>query len=253
MFNFSTAVRAVAASVLASSALAAPNMIQAQVTGRGFLFGQPHGSLTLSAGVTQPSANSDIYSFVHDQLTVGKKDFLGASFGANFDVRLANRLSLQLNSGYYGRAIDSETRNFIDNNDNPIQQSTALRKVPIMVGLRYDLTSPGRSLGTLAWVPSRFTPYVAAGGGAMWYRFHQEGDFVDYQTLNVVPLSLQSTGWTGAAYGALGADISLGPIVSLRTEARYDEARGTLSRDFAGFNRIDLSGLNATIGLSFRY
>ena len=247
--------RAAAASVLLASALAASVTASAQVAGRGFLFGQPNGSFTIFGGVTQPTANSDLYSYVHDNLTVGKRDYLGATLGGNFDVRIADRLSLQFNTAYYRRSIGSEERNFVDNNDNPIQQTTNFTRVPVMMGLRFDLTPSGRSLGSLAWVPSRITPYVAAGGGGMWYKFRQEGDFIDFNTdnLQVKSLFLESKGWTGAGYGALGADISVSPIVSIRTEARYDAARGTLSRDFDGFNRIDLSGFNATVGLSFRY
>jgi hypothetical protein len=255
MSSRSAVARAAAASVLFASFIAIPLTASAQGSGRGFLFGQPNGSFTLSGGIAQPTANSDIYSFVHDNLTLGKRDFLGPTFGANLDVRIAPRFALQFNTGFYQRSIDSEVRAYTDNSNNPIAQNTRLTRVPLMIGLRYDLTPSGRALGNLAWVPSRITPYIAAGAGGMWYRFKQEGDFIDFQSSNlaVVPLRLESTGWAGAAYGALGADISVSPVVSIRTEARYDEAKGTLGRDFSGFNRIDLSGFNATVGLSFRY
>lgn len=89
----------------------------------------------------------------------------------------------------------------------------------------------------------------------MWYSFHQAGDFVDVQSknLDVFNGDLKSTGWAPEAYGAFGFDVSLHPTVALTTEARYEYSRGSMSRDYAGLNRIDLSGLTATVGLTFRY
>lgn len=122
-----------------------------------------------------------------------------------------------------------------------------------MIGLRYYLTPSGRSLGRLAWVPTRVAPYVTAGVGSVWYKFKQSGDFVDYKTLDVFHTTLESTSWAPAGYGAAGVDYSLSARVGVVSEARYDYARARMGDDFAGFDRIDLSGISATIGLSFRF
>lgn len=240
--------------LLVTAALAAPTMARAQsLSGDGFLFGPPAGMLTVSGGFTQPSAKSDVFAFAHERLTLGKSDFATASFSANFSVRLSKQLYLQLNGGYAGSTTKSEFRDWVDNNDKPIEQETTLQRVPLMVGLRLYLTSTGRSLGKLAWVPARVAPYIAAGAGTMYYNFGQTGDFVDFQTLDVFNDALTSTGWAPAGYGAAGFDVSLHPKFSLTTELRYDVAKAGMSREFEGFNRIDLSGVMATVGLSFRY
>ena len=95
----------------------------------------------------------------------------------------------------------SEFRHFIDNNDQPIEQTTTFRRVPITIGVKQYLTSTGRSIGKFAWIPSRFAPYVGAGGGTMFYSFRQDGDFIDFQTNDVFPSYYASSGWTGTAYG----------------------------------------------------
>jgi hypothetical protein len=49
-----------------------------------------------------------------------------------------------------------------------------------------------------------------------------------------------------------GLDVSITPLLALRGEARYVWAKAPLGRDFSGFNRIDLSGVQGTLGLTFR-
>ena len=141
----------------------------------------------------------------------------------------------------------------MDNKDLPIEQTTELRRLPLMMGLRYYLAPPGRSLGRLAWVPARFAPYVTGGVGTVWYKLMQTGDFVDFQTLDVFHTTLESNAWALAGYGAVGMEYSLNARAGLVTEARYDRAHAGMSSDFSGFNRIDLSGLTGTLGLMFRF
>ena len=86
----------------------------------------------------------------------------------------------------------------------------------------------------------------------MYYRFLQQGDFVDFKTTNVFPSSFESSDWTYTYQGMGGADISLSPHVALRADARYLWAKAQLSRSFTGFDRIDLSGAQATLGLTYR-
>ena len=86
----------------------------------------------------------------------------------------------------------------------------------------------------------------------MWYRFRQEGDFVDFNTLDVYSSFYESSAWTPAAQASGGVDFTLTPLVALRTAVQGVWAKGPLTHDFVGFDKIDLSSVNATIGLSFR-
>ena len=49
-----------------------------------------------------------------------------------------------------------------------------------------------------------------------------------------------------------GADISLSPHVALRLDSRYVWAKAPLSQGFIGFDKIDLSGVQGTLGLTYR-
>lgn len=86
-----------------------------------------------------------------------------------------------------------------------------------------------------------------------WYRFRQGGDFVDFNSGEVFSSRLASSGWAPTAQGTLGLDYSLSPRAALTAQASYLWAKGTLGRDFSGFNKIDLSGLWTTVGLSMRF
>ena len=242
----------VAAAVLAA-ALVAPRPAAAQESsGDGFLFRPPVATLTLRGGFDRAAAGSDVFSFVTDQLTVSRGDFSGLSVAGDLGIRLTPRLDLVLGTSYTGSSTPSEFRRFVDQDDRPIEQTTTFRRVPVTASVRAYLAPRGRSIGRFAWVPSRYAPYVGVGGGAMWYQLRQEGDFVDFDTNDVFTDELVSSRWTPTAHGAAGVDYSLGPRLALTGEGRYTWARANMSSDFAGFNRIDLSGISATVGLSVR-
>jgi hypothetical protein len=244
--------------VLLTCALAVPLGAGAQVGrgqtgGDGFLFGRPRGSITLRGGFSQPTARSDAFDDATRFLTLSRGDFGGGSLGGDIGITLTERASLQFGIAASMRRVGSESRDFEGTDDLPILQTTIFRRVPVTAGLKYNLTPPGRSLGQLAWVPARWSPYVAAGGGAMHYSYKQDGEFVDIEDLSIFRASLQSKGWGPTGYGAAGIDFSLTPHLGLTTEARYDYARGEMNREFEGFNRIDLSGISATVGINFRF
>jgi len=158
-----------------------------------------------------------------------------------------------LSVGVASRRAGSEYRDFVDTDDQPIEQRTAFRRVPMTAGLRLNLLPSGRQVSRLAWVPATVVPYVAAGGGITFYRFHQEGDFIDFKTNDVFPMTLSSSGWAPSLFGAAGLGWRLRPGVSLVSEVRYDRSRAPLGRDFDGFDRIDLSAIGLTAGFQFHF
>lgn len=241
------------ATLLTGLALA-PDLATAQTgAGDGYLFHSPQATLSLRMGMSRPSANSRVFDFTSEQLTVDRNDFLGFSAAADLNVSITRRLAFQMGTAVSARQTQSEYRDYVDNDDLPIEQRTTFRRAPVTAGLKFALTNPGRSLGRYAWVPSKVTPYVAGGAGLMYYSFKQDGDFVDYQDFAVFNSTLSSSGWTNMAYGAVGVDYSMSARMGLITEARYERARANMGTDFQGFDRIDLSGLQVTAGLHLRF
>jgi hypothetical protein len=241
------------ASLLTAVALTAP-MLGAQVaSGNGFLVGTPIGSVAVRGGWAVASARSDLFSFTTEQLTLDRGDFSSPTLDVDLAFRIRPRTDLVISTGVSGVRKRSEFRNFIDNDDLPIEQRTAFVRVPVTLGVKQYLSDRGRAIGRLAWIPSRVAPFVGAGGGAMWYSFRQDGDFIDFKTNDVFNAVLESKGWTPTAHALIGADVSVHPRVALVTEARYGWSKGTLRQDFTGFDRIDLSGFSTTAGLAVRF
>ncbi len=243
--------RAVIATAVAGLLAAAPPA-RAQGSGDGFLFHQPSGSFVLRLGVEQPRAGSDIFSFVTNELTLGKSDFRGFDIAGELNATVGPRTTVVFGAGWAGSKRGSEYRHYVDNNNLPIEQTTSFERVPLTIGLRYYLIPQGQAVGHLAWIPSRYAPYVGAGVGAMWYQFRQSGDFIDMNTMNVFSDTYKTSDWALTAHVNAGVDVSLGPRLFATAEGRYTWGRANVGPDFTGFSKIDLNGFALTLGVGFR-
>jgi hypothetical protein len=226
---------------------------EAQSAGDGFLFGAPRVTMTVRGGFDLARAQSDIFSFATEHLTVDRGDFSGFSGGLDFSVRLVDRVDLMLSGSYTGRTTGSEFRKWIGDDDLPVEQTTRFERAPVTANVKAYLLPRGRSIGRYAWLPARVAPYMGAGGGGMWYRFRQEGEFVDFRTQRIFRDQLESTGWAPTAQAFAGADLSLTPRLALTADTRYTWAKTGLGVAFEEFDPIDLSGLSATVGFSVRF
>jgi opacity protein-like surface antigen len=226
--------------------------------GDGYLFGQPATQLTIRAGYSRPGASSDLFTESFDTFSLQKGNLGAPDVGAELGIRLASQLDLTLGAEYTGRTAPSEYRKFAESGQ-PIRQTTTFQRVPLTAGLKAYLTPRGRSIGTLAWIPSHVVPWVGAAAGMSWYRFVQAGDFVgppSSATPPVYPIysdELKSSGWGFAMQGTAGVDVNLSTRMAVTADARYTRSQATLDRNyFAGYNDLDLSGVSVALGLTFR-
>jgi outer membrane protein with beta-barrel domain len=241
------------AALLAAALLLAPVAAQAQGSGDGFLFQKPLGGFVLRGGLASTTASGDLYAFLADQFTLDKGDFRAPQIAADLLIRIAPRADLDFGIGFSRSNKGSHFRDWVDLDNNEIEQATSLSRVPATVGARIYLAPPGRSVGKFAWIPTKVVPYVGAGGGMMWYRLRQTGEFIDVATTDVFPDTFESSGWTPTAHGLAGVDYSLTPRFALNGEARYTWAKAKLGPDFEGFDKIDLSDIGITFGLNVRF
>jgi len=241
-------------SVLAVAAAGSAAPARAQATGDGFLFGRPRATLTVRGGYDRPFAQGALFDDAVSQLTLGRSAFAGGSVGGELAIAVSPRIDLAFSGGFASSTRGSEFRSFVDaDDDSPITQTTSLRRVPLGASLKAYVAPRGRAIGQFAWIPARVAPFVGAGGGAVYYRYAQDGSFVSDQTLAVFPATFTSSGWAPAGFAFAGADWTLSPRLVLSGEVRYTAARGALTGDFAPYDRIDLSGAAANVGLGLRF
>ena len=222
-----------------------------------FLFGRPQGSVGMRGGWMFARAGSDWYDFVTapDQLTIDRHDFNAPGFAADVSIRLTRRADAVIGVEFAHKGIQSEYRQLVDNNRQPIEQTTELTQVDLTGSVKYALTERGRQISNFAWVPNSLVPYVGAGGGMLRYHLNQSGDFVD----TVDPIKpiftdvLDTDGWTPAVHVFGGVEMRVLRRLYATFDVRYLWAAGDLKRPFEGFDALDLAGLRTSAGVNLLF
>jgi len=234
--------------------LAIPTPALGQSEGDGFLFHRPQGSFTLRMGLARPNAAGDPFTDFSRDLSLSKSSYLAFDLAGDLAFTITPRLDVVLSAGWAGSQSGSEERHWVDQDNQPIRQTTTLQRVPLTASLKFYLRSPGRSVGRFAWVPtSGVAPYIGAGGGVMFSRLHQWGNYVDPADTIIYSDVLASESWTGMVHAFAGVDVPLGPRLMASMEVRYVYAKTPLGPDFKYFGNMDLSGLAVTFGVGVRF
>ena len=239
---------------LALLALAlAPALVAAQSTRPDFLFRTPRASLGVRFGYAVALASSEVFDFAREQLTVDRADFDAPALGADLGIRLTPRVDMTLGVTRASSSKGSEMRHWEGEDDLPIEQVTDFRRMPVTLGVKAYLRDRGRSIGQFAWIPRSMSPFAGASAGWVWYRFEQDGEFVDFDTYDIFRDHFTQSGRAPTVHVYGGADWSLTPAFFLTTEGRYQWAKADMAGDFVGFDAMDLSGFQATVGLAVRF
>lgn len=239
-------------------ALAAPTVASGQ-GGDGYLFNRPRFSATFRAGYAIPTAQGQLFDFATDEFialgadTLSSLSFDGPYLGGEVSVKPWAHLDIALGIGWTRSRALTEYRRWIDADDNPIVQETTFEVIYGTLGAKYYPLDRGRSVGSLAWVPRRLTPYVGAGLGLSSYRFVQEGDFVDDVTFAIFPDYLESSDEGLILYGGAGVDMTLFKNAIATVEARYSYSSADVQGSYLSFNDVEIGGLQLMVGLGFQF
>jgi hypothetical protein len=219
----------------------------------GFLFRAPEAQITFRAGPAMPRGGGDVFDFMTSELTLQRGDFTAAGLSGELSWLPGNRWEVGVSLGMAESNSRSEYRHLICDDGLPIAQTTKLRMIPASMTGRYYLLERGRTLSSLAWIPARTTPYIGAGAGVTWYTLLQEGEFVERETNAIFRNRYESQSQGLTVHAVAGANHWLTPRVGLNAEARYTHGSAELRRNYGKFDRMDLGGLQATLGLSLRW
>jgi opacity protein-like surface antigen len=221
---------------------------------RGFLFRAPLVNVALRGGFNFARAGSDLFDLATEQLTLEKSDFGAFIVGADIGVHVTDRFDIVGGFAHMSTSKTSEYRDWEDENELPITQRTRFSQTPLTLGARFYLVPRGRQIGQFVWIPATVSPYVGASVGVARWEWKQDGSWVDFENFGIFDDTFESNGWTPIGQGIAGFDYSLATRVILNTEARYTFGSGELGRDFdPSFDSLDLSGLQLSMGLKFRF
>lgn len=243
------------AGLLLVASLGAPEL---HAQKRDFLLGTPKATLSLRAGLTMPRAAGgdgleSLWDHTRRELTVETADLRGTWLAAELGVRASEHVDFVLGVGHASSATPSRFRDWLDEVDGPITQTTEFTTTPLTFGLKAYLLPRGRAIGSYAWIPRTVNPYAGAAFGIVRCRFQQYGDFVDYETHEIFTDDFRSVETGSTVHFFAGVDIGVNHRMLFTGEARYGFAKAPLNpRYFRGFADLDLSGLKIGGGISFR-
>ncbi|MEO5567140.1 MAG: hypothetical protein ABIR92_01525 [Gemmatimonadaceae bacterium] len=243
------------ASAVAGVLIALPSVVSAQASGDGFMFTKPSGSLSIRGGYALANTSGQPFSVLKRETTIGARSFDAFSAGLDLNFVVARRIDLVFSGDLSTRTKSAEYREW-EENGNPIIQQSTLERFALGAGLRYNLADRGRQISALAFIPARTIPYVGLSGGMLWYDFRQKGDFVestDQQTASIFTDDLRSRNYNFMGQAYAGVDRRLTARWSLIGEARYTQASAKLIQDYGGLGNIQLSGLALNAGAAIRF
>jgi opacity protein-like surface antigen len=203
---------------------------------------QREGEFRLWLGSFRPDGDSQYWRDKELDFTGKAADLEDISGGADYLMGLSDRLSLAFSGSYFEGTTTQEYRNFEDNFGHRIRHDTTLGVGSATLGVIYHFTGPDAPV----------IPYAGAGGGAYFWRLQENGDFIDFNQNNeIFNARLRSDGTAFGTYFLVGLEAPISRSLSLFAEGRWTQAEDTLSGDFEGFGKLDLSGRHISAGLAW--
>lgn len=202
------------------------------------------GRVRLRLGIFEPDAESRYWSDKFRDFTGSAADLEDTSFGVDLQWRLNRSLSLMFGGSIHDGDTVQAYRDWVDADGFEIRHLTTLET--------WDLTA------ILVWQPLRgssVSPYVGFGGGFLWWRLTESGDFIDFvdPDLPIVTAAYRADGATWETVAVAGVDVPLGYQWSFFGEARWRDADDELGDALADLGTLDLSGAEYSAGFSFRF
>jgi hypothetical protein len=173
-----------------------------------------------------------------------KSGWTGPFGGIEYSRRVSPHVELGLHVDGYGRRRETSYVDYTwEDDDSEIEQSLQVSAVPVGMSLRWFPTDTRRGIA----------PYLTVGADLVIWDYREEGDFIDFDTMDIGYDEFQSSGVTPGLHVAAGFRAPLGYDFALTGEARYLLAKkADMGGDFRVYS-IDLSGASATIGLLLRF
>lgn len=234
---------------LATIALATSSLLAQE----DYFLGNRHGLIQVLGGWSKPDTNSEIYAFSEDVLTLDPSDLDGPVFQVNFLYQVNDFFAVGGGFTHFRQTAFSEDRHYVYEDGSPIEQETGLESHFFGALLHLTPFKAGRRVGNKAWLPGTAVPYLVLGAGFKTWDFHQRGEFVDSETLEVFRDYFSDEGVAPALRLGGGLRLNISKHLDVDLSAMHDIAEDELSGDFSGFGDLDLAATHFMVGLLMRF
>ncbi len=205
----------------------------------GFAMNVNAQSINLKAGLFYPTLQSDLWESNLENLEFAKQDMLAGYYALEYEQFLSRHFSFSIEGSYYQKEHNSMYRDYEYQNGDAIYQSLSLETTALEVG--FKVYPFGHQ--------TTFYPYLGVSGGVCYWKYEQWGDFIDFENNTVDENQyLESSTYTPGMSAKAGFVFRPTRSLGIGFEGRYQSYKGPLSF-FVDFEKLDLSGFSATVGL----
>ncbi|MGE5125480.1 MAG: hypothetical protein ACM3PV_04255 [Betaproteobacteria bacterium] len=216
------------------------------------------GGLDVRIGAFFPRGHESLFQDLNSLYTpnadpargVKGSDFNGVFGGVEYNTAVAPNVEVGLHMDGYGRRIETSYRDYTRPSGDEIRQTLKLDMVPVGATIRLVPTSKR----------ARIAPYVGGGVDAIFYRYEEEGDFIDFfdPSNPIIADRFKDSSVMFGVHAVAGVRVFLNRDFAIVAEGRYQWAQKDMGDDFAPnesglVNRLDLSGPSAVVGLHVRF
>ena len=170
------------------------------------------------------------------------KDFKGLTFGAEWTAGLGEFLEAGIGVGYYQHRVPSVYYDWVNSNGSEIVQGLDLRIVPLSATVR--ILPFGKH--------NPIQPYVGGGFAVYFWRYEEDGQFVDFKDNSIFTGSYVGTGTAIGPVVVAGLRAQAARQIDIGFEFREQWGQGDLPAGFLD-NKIDLGGYSLLGTLRYRF
>ena len=175
-------------------------------------------------------------------------DFRTGGYGIAFDFAVLPRVDISIGfdngkAETYGSYFD-----LVYEDGGEIEHSARLSMTELSLGVRFRLIGGS----------ARVRPYLIAGATGTYYRYHEIGDFVNFDTSNIYYNEVEEKSFLPGFFAGAGADFAVwrlpsGGRIELFGEFRYARAQGEHTEGFERFGDLRLDRSGGLFGFRIRW
>lgn len=200
-------------------------------------------SIHLKIGLFIPELKSDLWTINQENLTFERSDMVNVVYGGEYEFYIDRHLSLSLEVGSYAKTVYAQYRDYEFEDGRPIFQNISLRIVPVEANLK--LYPMGNR--------NRFNPYVGIGAGVYAWTYQQSGYFINFEDDSISEGFAETQRFAFGLNGRAGLTYRFQQRLGVILEGKYQYLQGKLSRNFEGFDPLDMSGFLIQAGVMFYF